>query len=143
MDQFVDASMTLSRPTPFSARQSAISATPGETTFSLADLILIKAWADSHDIRMAVCLDPQSADCQGCDEVVAFEADIAALDQLMMWRTGESVHILPLIGQSLRCASVAQALEHLLPAQPVTLTDITATAWPAGKGGTRQAVTTK
>lgn len=103
---------------------------PRGIAFDIADLILAQGWADGHDFRMAVHLDHGSAVNEDYEEVVAFQTQTSPLYRVILWRNADTVCVQPLVGRARRYASVAAALESLLPARDITPTDIVAKTWP-------------
>jgi hypothetical protein len=101
---------------------------PNGLAFEIADLVLIRSWADLLGSRMLIRLD-HGVDGEEYEEVIAFPTGMSSLRQLIMWRDAEAVFVQPLIGRRQRYGSVAEALESLI-FKPFVLTDITATAWP-------------
>ena len=102
---------------------------PKGLAFEIADLILIRSWADLHDCRMVVRLD-HGADGEEYEEVIALYTETSSQCHLIMWRNAAAVFLLPLIGQKQRYGSVAKALESLDLKPRIVLTDITASSWP-------------
>jgi hypothetical protein len=103
---------------------------PKGLAFEIADLTLVRHWADRHDFMILVRLD-HGAEDEEYEEAIAFHAGISPFCRLIMWRNVEAVFIQPLPGRRQRYASVADALRSLLVKRPVILTDIVAVAWPA------------
>jgi hypothetical protein len=89
--------------------------------FEIADLALIKSWADVRHIRMVVRLDC-ATDSEEYEEVITFYPT----SPLMIWRTEKFVCVLPVIGARRRYRTVANALESpMMDQMPSTiLTDI-------------------
>jgi len=109
---------------------AAPAAPPRGLAFAIAELVVIRSWAVSHDFRMVVRLDHGAGD-EDYEEVIAFHVGTSPLCRSIMWRDTEAVFVQPLVGPVQRYDSVAAALESLPPRQRVILTDITATTWPA------------
>jgi hypothetical protein len=105
---------------------------PKGLAFEIADLVLIKRWADCHNFHMLVRLDHGAAVDEEYEEVIAFQTERSPLYRLIMWRNAAAVFVQPLVGRGKRYASVADALMSLLPTPHFRLTEITATAWPTG-----------
>jgi hypothetical protein len=104
---------------------------PKGLAFEIADLVLAESWADAHDLRMLICLDHGGAVDEDYEEVIVFHTQLRPLDRFILWRSAQAVFIQPLVGKARRYASVAAALERIVPKQGVVLTDIAATTWPA------------
>jgi hypothetical protein len=103
---------------------------PKGLAFEIADLTLVRHWADRHDFITVVRLD-HGAENEEYEEAIAFYAGISPFCRLIMWRNAGAVFIQPLPGRRQRYAAVADALQSLVVKQPVLLTDIVAVAWPA------------
>jgi hypothetical protein len=104
---------------------------PSGLAFEIADLLLVRSWADLRDCRMSVRLN-HGADGEEYEEVIAFEADTSGHCQLIIWRDAVAVFVQPLIGRMRRYGSVAKSLDSLDLKPRIVLTDITATSWPIG-----------
>lgn len=102
---------------------------PKGLAFEIADLILVKGWANCHDFIMEVRLDHGTED-EEYEEIIAIHAGMSRFCRLIMWRKVQAVFVQPLPGRRQRYASVADALESQLVKQRVKLTDIVAAAWP-------------
>ena len=112
----------LGKPDMTSASQSR----PKGIAFEIVDLMLIKKWADTRNIKFVIRLD-HSAESDEYEEVVAFHPETSPTSPLIMWRTAERVFVQPLIGRRRRYGSVAKALDsQIMATMPWTvLTDIT------------------
>jgi hypothetical protein len=88
-------------------------AVPAGLSFEVADLILLQSWAEFHDLRMVIELDHRGADGEYEEMVAIYEKDNHVL-RWLLWRTDEIV-VQPLIGRTIHCLSVADALEILSP----------------------------
>jgi hypothetical protein len=105
---------------------------PKGIAFDIADLLRARSWAGLHGWQMQIWLDHGRED-QEYEEVIAFCTGTNPLTGSILWRTAKSVFVQPVLGRKRRCASVAAALDGLLPKQPSVVTDIAATAWPRGR----------
>jgi hypothetical protein len=88
---------------------------PKGLAFEIAELCLIKRWADRHAVRIVVRLDHGAAVAEDYEEVIAFQTGTSPLCQLIMWRNATTVFLQPLIGREHRYQSVASALDSLRP----------------------------
>ena len=88
-------------------------AVPAGLAFEIADLILLQSWAEFHELRMVVELDHRGADGEYEEMVAIYAKDSHAL-RWLLWRTDEIV-LQPLIGRTIHCPSVADAIEVLSP----------------------------
>ncbi|HVC61223.1 MAG TPA: hypothetical protein VND19_12780 [Acetobacteraceae bacterium] len=100
----------MNRPLPL---QTAL---PMGLAFELADLVLVQGWSEYHDLRMVVELDYSAAGDE-YEEVVALYPRDSSFRRWMMWRGVSEVVVQPMIGRAQGFASVAVALEHLIPAR--------------------------
>jgi hypothetical protein len=99
--------------------QPAPQNTPTGIAFEIADLLLLRGWGDYHDMQMVVELD-HFVEGEEYEEVVAFYARDSRLRRWIIWRAPEradTIVVQPLIGRSARFATVAEALERLIPAR--------------------------
>jgi hypothetical protein len=102
---------------------------PRGIAFEIVDLMLIKKWADTRNIKFVIRLD-HSAESEEYEEVVAFHPETSPTCPLIMWRTAELVFVQPLIGRRRRYGSVAKALDsQVMTTMPYTV--LTNIALPA------------
>jgi hypothetical protein len=101
--------------------------------FEIADLALIKNWADTRNIRMVVSLDHGTMG-EEYEEVIAFYPEASSISPLIMWRTEKYVFVQPLNGCTRRYSTVTKALDGPAMARmPSTiLTDIVVPATISG-----------
>ena len=92
--------------------------------FEIADLALIKSWADLRNIRMVIRLD-HGVMGEEYEEVIAFHPEMSSTCPAIMWRTAKAVFVQPLIGRKRRHGSVAKALANLTRMRGTILTEIT------------------
>src|SRR5690242_1854390 len=97
-----------------------IPSAPTGLAFEIADLMKLQGWAEFHDVQMVVELD-HCVEGEEYEEVVAFYAKDSQLRRWILWRASSEIVVQPLIGRSCRFATVAEALEGLMPdrSQPV------------------------
>ena len=100
---------------------------PKGIAFEIADLILMKGWADFRHLRMVVRLD-HDADGEDYEEVVAFCTSMDSPCLFIMWRNAKSVFVQH--GHRWRYGSVAAALESLSYEAAPKLTNVNAPTWP-------------
>jgi hypothetical protein len=84
--------------------------------FDLPDLIMLRAWADYHDVHMVIELD-HCVETEEYEEVLAFYAPCGSLRRWIMWRGRRDIVVQPLIGRPRRFATVNQAMDGLIPAR--------------------------
>lgn len=98
-------------------RQQPLLATlPTGLAFELSDLVMVQGWSEYHDLRMVVELD-YSAEGEEYEEVLALYPQDSSFRRWMVWRGTGDVVVQPMMGRAARFASVADALEHLIPAR--------------------------
>jgi hypothetical protein len=88
---------------------------PMGIAFELSDLVMVQGWSEFHDLRMVVELD-YTAEGEEYEEVLALYPQERAFRRWMMWRAAGEVVVQPMMGHTQRFATVAEALEHLIPA---------------------------
>lgn len=98
-------------------------------SFSIADLVLIRAWSEARDLDMAVRLD-HGAEAEEFEEVLTLYTVAGRACRFIMWRDEEGVFVQPLIGRIKRYASVPEAITAMTPFQDIVVTDVTAASWP-------------
>jgi hypothetical protein len=106
---------------------------PKGIAFDIADLLRARSWAGFHDRQMQIWLDHGTED-EEYEEVITFYTRTNPLTGSILWRTARAVFVQPLLGRKRRYASLAAALDGLLPKQRVVVTDIAATVWPGSHG---------
>ena len=94
----------------------ALTALPMGLAFELADLVMVQGWSEYHDLRMVVELD-YTAEGEEYEEVLALYPQASAFRRWMMWRGAGEIVVQPMMGRALRFASVADALDHIIPAR--------------------------
>jgi hypothetical protein len=87
---------------------------PTGFSFALADLTWALAWSDHHGLRMVIELD-QCAGDEEYEEVLAFYPSGSRFRRWSMWCTDEDIVVQPTKGRTTHFASVAGALESLIP----------------------------
>ena len=88
---------------------------PMGIAFELADLVMVQGWSEYHDLRMVVELD-YCAEGEEYEEVLALYPPDSSFRRWMVWRGTNEVVVQPMMGRARHYASVAEALEHLIPA---------------------------
>jgi hypothetical protein len=100
----------MTRPSPL------LTALPMGLSFELADLVMVQGWSEYHDLRMVVELD-YSAEGDEYEEVLALYPQASSFRRWMVWRGASDIVVQPMMGRAARFGSVAEALEHLIPAR--------------------------
>jgi len=91
---------------------------PTGLAFAIADLVLVGCWSALHDFHMVIRLDHGSED-EEYEEVVEFRTHLRPRSRWIMWRSAEAVFMQPILGRKRKFASVAAALDSLLPTRRV------------------------
>lgn len=102
---------------------------PRDPSFSVADLILIRSWAQAQGLHIAICLD-RSVDGEQHENVLTFPNRGGERSRSLMWRDGEAIFVQPPTGRPRPYSSVAAMIDALHPEQQVVPTDIEAASWP-------------
>lgn len=94
--------------------ENSLFPSPEGISFDLPDLVLLRAWADYHDIQMSIDLD-YCAGGEEFEEVVTFRGHRGPLRLWIMWRTRQGLIVQPLIGKPMLFASTTEAMDVLSP----------------------------
>lgn len=97
-------------------RRAAI-ANPIGVAFEIADLLMVQAWADYHDLRMSIDLDAFEGE-EEYEEIISLYHRQSTFRRWMMWRTGDGIVVQPMMGRPILCDAMVEALELLIPASP-------------------------
>jgi hypothetical protein len=89
---------------------------PKGLSFDVADLLLVRAWADYHDLRMVVELD-FAAERDEFEEIIGLFAPQTGFRRWMLWRSATGIVAQPMVGRPRKFDMVADALEALIPVQ--------------------------
>jgi hypothetical protein len=89
---------------------------PTGLSFEIPDLVLLKGWADFHNVQMVVELD-HCVEGEEYEEVVALYGRDSQLRRWILWRSVDEIVLQPLIGRSCRFSSVPAALESMSPSR--------------------------
>jgi hypothetical protein len=98
-------------------------------SFSIAELLLVAAWAEAQGLQMRVQLD-HASDSEEYEEVLAFDATWGRPRRHILWRDKEAVYVQPMIGRRKRFKSVGELLAAMSPPERVLVTDVMAVDWP-------------
>lgn len=92
---------------------------PKGLAFEVSDLLLLRRWAETHDMRMVVELD-HFVEGEEYEEVLAFyEGAHARLRRWTMWRARDHFVLEPMTGGAAwRFARLPELLAELLPLRP-------------------------
>nr|WP_294524871.1 hypothetical protein [uncultured Rhodopila sp.] len=102
---------------------------PKGIAFEIADLVLAQSWAAGQEAGIAIRLD-HGAEDEEYEEVIELHTGAGPAPRLILWRNLIEIVVQPLPGRKQSFASMAEALDSLLPKQRAVLTDISAPAWP-------------
>ena len=94
---------------------SSGSATPVGVAFSVPELLILRAWAEYHDIRIVVELD-HCVDGAEYEEVLALYPPGLSLRQWTLWRSREAVVVEPRHGRAFKAGCVSELVQTLMPA---------------------------
>ena len=97
-------------------RQKCLMTPPTGLAFELADLVMAQGWSEFHDLRMVIELD-YCAEGEEYEEVLAFYPRNSAFRRWMIWRAPRGIIVQPMMGRASSFASVAEALDALIPAR--------------------------
>ena len=97
-------------------RPPMLTALPMGLAFELSDLVMVQGWSEYHDLRMVVELD-YSAEGEEYEEVLALYPQDSSFRRWMLWRGACEIVVQPMMGRASHFGSVAEALEHLIPAR--------------------------
>ena len=97
------------------AGASSGSATPVGVAFSVPELLILRAWAEYHDIRIVVELD-HCVDGAEYEEVLALYPPGLSLRQWTLWRSREAVVVEPRHGRAFKAGCVSELVQTLMPA---------------------------
>lgn len=88
---------------------------PAGFSFDLPDLLMLQAWADFHDLRMAIELDV-CAEGDEYEELVGLYDRTDTLCRWTMWRSGDGFVVQPTQARVMLFDRMADVLELLIPA---------------------------
>ncbi len=98
-----------------SAAASGGAVAPVGVAFSVPELIILRAWAEYHDIRVVMELD-HCVDGAEYEEVIALYSPGISLRQWTLWRSREAVIVEPRHGRAFRAACISDLVQALIPA---------------------------
>jgi len=88
---------------------------PVGVAFSVPELLILRAWADYHDIRVVVELD-HCVDGAEYEEVIALYPPGLSLRQWTVWRSRDAVIVEPRHGRAFRTGCISEVVQILMPA---------------------------
>jgi hypothetical protein len=87
---------------------------PIGVAFELADLFAAQGWASYHNLRLVIELD-YAVEGEEYEEVLAFYPPNGSFRKWTMWRTTRNIAVQTARGRVIRFASMADALDGLIP----------------------------
>jgi hypothetical protein len=87
---------------------------PTGLSFDIPDLVLLKGWAEFHELRMGIELDV-CVDNDEYEELVGLYDGSCAFRRWMLWRSHEGIVVQPTLGRTMLFDTMADALEFLIP----------------------------
>jgi hypothetical protein len=87
---------------------------PTGFSFDIPDLLLLRGWADFHDLRMVIELDVHIED-EEYEELLALYDRGCAFRRWMLWRSCDGIVVQPTMGRMMLFDCMADALEVLIP----------------------------
>lgn len=85
-------------------------------SFSVAELTFARTWAHDNNLQLIIRLD-HGAPGEEYEEALVFRHADIRLRQWIIWRNAEAVFVQPLVGRSRCYASIAEAMEGVIPPQ--------------------------
>ncbi len=87
---------------------------PTGFSFDVPDLLMMRAWADFHELRMGIDLDV-CADGEEYEELLGIYDKDRAFRRWMIWRSCEGIMVQPAMGRRMSFDFMADALELMIP----------------------------
>nr|WP_294523890.1 hypothetical protein [uncultured Rhodopila sp.] len=87
---------------------------PTGLSFAIPDLLLIRAWADFHNLHMEIELDI-AAGGDEYEELLNLSSRNSERRRWMIWRSREGIVVQPMMGRKMLFDVMADALEVLIP----------------------------
>jgi hypothetical protein len=89
-------------------------AAPTGLSFDIPDLLLLRGWAEFHDLRMTIELDV-CADGAEYEELLALRGRHRAFRRWMIWRSRNGIIVQSATGCPMRFDCMGDALDVLIP----------------------------
>ncbi len=90
--------------------------TPTGLSFDIPDLLMVKAWADFHNLRLEIELDI-AAGGDEYEELLNLSYGTSQHRRWMIWRSSDGIVVQPMMGRKMLFDAMAVALEALIPIQ--------------------------
>lgn len=87
---------------------------PTGLSFDVPDLLMLRGWAEFHDLRMAIDLDV-CADGDEYEELLGLYDKDRAFRRWMIWRSCEGIVVQPAMGRPMVFDFMGDALDMLIP----------------------------
>jgi hypothetical protein len=88
--------------------------TPTGLAFEIPDLLLLRGWADFHDLRMTIELD-FCVDGEEYEELLGLYDAHRPFRRWMIWRSCDGIVVQPAMGRTMLFDNMADVPEILIP----------------------------
>jgi hypothetical protein len=88
---------------------------PTGLSFDVPDLLMLRGWAEFHELRMVIELDVY-ADGDEYEEFLGLYDKDRAFQRWMIWRSCEGIVVQPAMGRPMLFDFMGDALDLLIPA---------------------------
>jgi hypothetical protein len=89
---------------------------PTGRAFEVPDLLMLRAWCDFHDLRLAIELDVQT-DRDEYEELLGLYDRTGSFRRWILWRSHDGIVAQAPTGRAMLFDRMADALERLIPLQ--------------------------
>jgi hypothetical protein len=87
---------------------------PTGLSFNVADLVMLRGWAEFHNLRMTIELDV-CADEDEYEELLGLYDRSSPFRRWMIWRSCDAIVVQPTMGRAMVFDCMFEALEVLIP----------------------------
>ena len=87
---------------------------PTGLSFEIPDLLMLRGWAEFHQLRMVIELDV-CADEDEYEELLGLYDEGRAFRRWMIWRSSEGIVVQPAMGRPMLFDFMGDALEIMMP----------------------------
>jgi hypothetical protein len=88
--------------------------TPTGLSFDIPDLLMLRGWADFHNLRLSIELDVH-ADGDEYEELLGLYEKDRAFRRWMIWRSCDGIVVQPAMGRTMLFDRMVDALDMLIP----------------------------
>lgn len=88
---------------------------PTGLSFEVPDLLMLRAWAEYHELRMTMDLDTFTGS-EEYEEIVNLSEVDSPHHRWMVWRSADGIIVQPRMGRPMLFDMMADALDVLIPA---------------------------